>query len=98
MLFAYETLQDTSILKEVIGRSMKGIPDVLCGYERDKIVIEGETYVAIVPNSDSLVVGRCLSVTTAELKMIDEYETEAFARVQVTLESGVKAWVYVKEE
>jgi gamma-glutamylcyclotransferase (GGCT)/AIG2-like uncharacterized protein YtfP len=40
--------------------------------------------------------GRVFRITDTELKAADEYEVADYKRVQVTLRSGNKAWVYVR--
>lgn len=95
-LFIYGTLANTEIQKEVLGRVIKGIPDVLRGYERSEIAIDGETYPLIIPSKAGKVDGLIIEVMNEELKKIDQYEADAYKREQVFLESGVSAWVYIK--
>lgn len=42
----------------------------------------------------SLVKGFVIAVTGEELRRLDDYETAAYRRSEVTLESGRRAWVY----
>jgi gamma-glutamylcyclotransferase (GGCT)/AIG2-like uncharacterized protein YtfP len=39
--------------------------------------------------------GAVLELTPAQLAAADEYEVDDYHRVEVTLESGLTAWVYV---
>lgn len=95
-LFVYGTLAYPEIQKRILGRITKTTSDVLQGYERSEIEIEGEIYLLIVPNKSGRVEGSVIEVTKDELKNIDEYETNAYKREFVVLDSGISAWVYVK--
>lgn len=95
-LFIYGTLIDQEIQKEVLGRITKTIPDVLRGYEKSEIEIEGEKYPLIAPNPLGRVEGLVIEVTKDEFRRIDEYETDVYKREMIVLESGLLAWVYLK--
>lgn len=95
-LFVYGTLKDPEVQKRVFGRTTEGIPDALEGYEKSQLVIEGETFPALVPKEGSIVDGLVLEVNPDELAKIDEYETAAYVREKVNLKSGAETWVYLK--
>jgi gamma-glutamylcyclotransferase (GGCT)/AIG2-like uncharacterized protein YtfP len=95
-LFAYGTLKDTVIQQEIFGRILKGVQDMLQGYEISDIVIHKNSYPIIVPNSVSYVEGLLFSVAAEELKKADEFETDAYTRRKVTLKSGISAWAYMR--
>ncbi len=95
-LFVYGTLRDKEVQKKVYGRSQSGEPDKLHGYAKSTIVINNNTYPILVENKSGSVDGFVLNINSDELKKIDEYETKAYRRVQVMLESGKRAWVYAK--
>lgn len=95
-LFVYGTLRDENVQKKVFGRIAKSARDALVGYKKSEIVIGGETYPVLVPDSGSIIEGRVLEISPKELKLIDEYETDAYKRVKVVLKSGESVWVYVK--
>jgi gamma-glutamylcyclotransferase (GGCT)/AIG2-like uncharacterized protein YtfP len=95
-LFAYGTLMDSAVQKEVFGRAAKSVSDILRGYKKEKIKIEGKWYPLIVPDKSAKVKGLVLEVTKRELEKIDDYETCAYKRNLIVLESGISAWVYVK--
>lgn len=95
-LFVYGTLTDQEIQKKIFSRNKKTIPDVLNGYEKSEIEIEGEKYPLIVPNSLGRVEGSVIEVSKDEFKKIDEYETDVYKREMIILESGLLAWVYLK--
>ena len=95
-LFIYGTLANPKIQEEVWGRIIKGTPDVLNGYKKSKIKIDGETYPLIISSKTGEVKGLAIELTKDELEKADEYETIAYKRKQVILESGISAWVYIK--
>jgi len=96
-LFIYGTLADPGIQKEVWGRKTESIPDILKGYKKSEIKIDGEIYPLIIPDETGEVSGLVIEVTDEELKKIDEYETGAYKRKKVILESGASVWVYVEK-
>jgi gamma-glutamylcyclotransferase (GGCT)/AIG2-like uncharacterized protein YtfP len=95
-LFVYGTLKNPKIQKKAFGRVAKGKPDILFGYKKAPIKIEGENHSVIIPDAKSNVKGLILNVNLKELKLIDEYEANNYKRSGVILESGEKAWVYVE--
>jgi len=56
-------------------------------------------YPIVTPSDDSkaMVKGILYKVSNYELYKIDLYESLAYTRVQATLKSSVKAWVYVPD-
>ena len=95
-LFIYGTLTKPEIQKGIFGRVVNGTSDALYGYEKSKIEIDGGTYPIIIPNKNGKVPGLVIEISDDELKRTDEYETEAYQRINVILESGISAWVYIK--
>ncbi|MFH0712528.1 MAG: gamma-glutamylcyclotransferase family protein [Candidatus Jorgensenbacteria bacterium] len=95
-LFVYGTLKEPEIQKEAIGRIAGGVPDVLKKYRKTEMPIDGENYPVIVPDENGVVYGLILEVSPEELKMLDDYEVE-YKRIEVVLEGGTSAWVYVKK-
>ncbi len=95
-LFVYGTLKDPQVQEQVFGRTTDGKPDVLEGYERSQVVVEGEIFPALVPKEGSTIAGLVLEINPEEFPKIDEYETAAYVRGKVNLRSGTEAWVYLK--
>ena len=95
-LFVYGTLRNPEVQKKVFGRSMCGVPDVLMGYARSSVVIEGRSYCAIRRATGGVIRGMVLVVTKKELGRVDAHETNAYIRIRIRLQSGRMAWVYVK--
>jgi gamma-glutamylcyclotransferase (GGCT)/AIG2-like uncharacterized protein YtfP len=97
-LFVYGTLKDPDIQKQVFGRSTPGTPDLLPGYSMSAIDINGETYPIAFPKEGKEIEGLVLQVSIAELTKTDEWESDTYQRVKVTLKSGKQAWVYSASE
>jgi gamma-glutamylcyclotransferase (GGCT)/AIG2-like uncharacterized protein YtfP len=94
-LFVYGTLKDTSLRKRLTGRNIDSVKDKLHGYKRVYTNIDGKRYSIIIAHGN-LVLGELLEITKKELKILDEYETNSYRRKKVTLDSGTKAWVYLR--
>ncbi len=106
LLFSYGTLQLEPVQLSTFGRLLAGAPDELVGFEKSFVKIEdahvvatsGETHHPIVKPSGrdaDRVPGMVFEITDEELASADEYEEDQYRRVEVTLGSGTKAWVYV---
>ena len=105
-LFSYGTLQQPEVQLATYGRELQGMSDSLRGYRLAPLVIDDPRVVDIsgkavhtiarpTSNSNDQVHGMVFELTDAELKSTDAYETSAYTRVEVELESGRTAWVYV---
>ena len=105
LLFSYGTLQDKAVQMANFGRLLSGRPDALPGYTLRPIMIEDASVVALSgksqhtiakrsQNADDEVTGMAFEVTAEELAAADRYEVAEYTRVEATLKSGVKAWVY----
>lgn len=108
-LFSYGTLQLVQVQQEVFGRNMQMHPDILVGYKKEKIKIRIEPVVGLSGEEEHVIIsysgndldivdGVVFSVTEEELKHADEYETDDYKRVAVTLRSGKSSWAYVKND
>ena len=87
------------------GRLLEGERDQLAGYRLGSVTIDDPEVVSesgsavhliVIPTGDpeDLVNGIVFMVTAAELEAADDYETDAYVRVEVALRSGRRAWVY----
>ena len=105
-LFSYGTLQQREVQLANYGRELKGNADTLLGYRLGKVEIDDPDVVSVsgkavhtiaFPSTDpsDRVRGMVYLLTPEELEASDAYETDAYARVAVTLESGCQAFVYV---
>jgi hypothetical protein len=106
LLFSYGTLQDKAVQMAHFGRLLLGRPDSLPGYTLLPITIDDPTVVALSGKAQHMiarrsgaadeVTGMAFEITARELDAADRYEVAEYRRVQVTLKSGLKAWVYVQ--
>ncbi|KTD50570.1 AIG2-like family protein [Legionella rubrilucens] len=108
-LFSYGTLRYESVQLATFGRTLSGKADELCGYslsmvtihDPDVVATSGDTLHPILHytgKQSDCVEGMVFYVSLEELKRADEYEVADYRRVQVQLESGEEAWVYVSVE
>ena len=79
----------------VFGRVVGGVRDALEGFELGAIMIDGAEYRALRPGGAARIEGLVLRLTDDDLAKADTYETDAYARIEVTLVSGRHAFVYV---
>ncbi len=96
-LFAYGTLRDGDIRRALFGGRPAGAPDALAGYMKTTTRIGGVEYPNIVPADGGRVEGELMEVDEETLARVDGYETGAYARRKMALESGTQAWVYIRE-
>jgi gamma-glutamylcyclotransferase (GGCT)/AIG2-like uncharacterized protein YtfP len=95
-VFVYGTLQQPEVQQSVIGRIVTTKPAKLAGYAKDTIVINGASYPIAVPSDQASIDGLVLGIEDEELPKLDKYETDAYIRVKVRLESGQEAWTYCR--
>ncbi len=106
-LFSYGTLQLEEVQLASFGRKLEGQADALPGYCQTMLEItdpavlatSGEKFHPIVtPSGDpaDAVPGQVFRISAAELAAADAYEVDDYQRIEVTLRSGIRAWVYVK--
>ncbi len=107
-LFSYGTLRLDSVQMASFGRLLEGRDDAMLGFRTDMVEItdpdvlakSGQRFHPIVSRSDDPrdeVAGKLFRITEAELAAADRYEVSDYKRIEVTLKSGTKAWVYVKK-
>ncbi|MEI6265370.1 MAG: gamma-glutamylcyclotransferase family protein [Sphingobacteriia bacterium] len=107
LVFSYGTLQLEKVQLETFGRILNGSPDVLKGYELKMIEITDLSVLAkseqrfhpmAIPSEDSnqQIEGVVFEITEEELLQSDSYEVDAYKRVNVMLDSGKNAWIYIK--
>lgn len=106
-LFSYGTLQQEGVQLSSFGRLLQGHPDAMVGFRTEYVEItapdvlekSGERFHPIVmpsDNADDRVTGMVFKITQSELLAADAYEVSDYVRIETTLASGLKAWVYVK--
>jgi hypothetical protein len=105
-LFSYGTLRQPNVQLATFGRLLEGRPDSLPGFAVAPLPITDPGVIATsgaavhtiaVPTGDpaDLIPGVVFSITAAELAAADAYEVDAYARIEVELASGARAFVYV---
>ena len=105
-LFSYGTLQLEAVQMATFGRHLSGARDVLTGFEQAAIEVQDPTTVALSGKThhsiarftgrpSDTVQGTVYAVTPEELRRADEYEVAEYRRIDVVLQSGLRAWVYV---
>ncbi len=97
-LFAYGTLNQPAIQRQVIGRLIKGKPARLEGYSMSSLGQGRHVYPVIVRAEGSTIDGYVLVINETELRRIDYYEGSEYKRIRVTLTNGQETWVYVARE
>ena len=105
LLFSYGTLQQEPVQRSTFGRVLNGQPDELVGFEQATLTVDDPAFVAASGTSAHTIVtftgqhgsrvsGTVFEVTDRELESADRYEPEGYRRVETTLASGRRAWVY----
>ena len=105
-LFSYGTLRQREVQLATYGRELDGRPDALIGYRLEPLHITDSRVVALSGNAvhniaratgdpADRIEGVVFELSREELESTDAYEVDAYARAEVTLESGRKAFVYV---
>jgi hypothetical protein len=105
-LFSYGTLRLPQVQLANFGRLLEGREDVLRGYRLVPLTISDPEVVRIsglavhqiacrTGNPEDRIEGIVFSITQAELEAADAYEVDVYGRVEVRLESGAAAFVYV---
>ncbi len=101
-IFSYGTLQSKEIQMQVFNKLLTGTPDQLTGYKLKDLQIEEEfgieDYFVATPseNPSDAVDGIVYSISSADLAKADQFESNAYKRVQITLKSGTAAWIYIE--
>lgn len=104
LLFSYGTLRLPKVQRETFGRKLSGVPDALEGWREEEVEItepevlrrSGRTHhPVLVPGDGPAIGGTVFEITDAELARADAYEVDDYARVELALRSGRRAYVYV---
>ena len=91
----------------ISGRRLRGAPDAMHGFELVPLMIEDPEVVETSGTAQhtmarrtgrpaDVIPGTVFDITPDELPHADGYEVAAVTRVEATLESGLRAWVYVE--
>ncbi len=105
-LFSYGTLQKDKVQIELFGRLLDGVKDILKGYKLSSIEIKDESFLskgeqknqltAVLSKDDTdLIEGTVFEISEEELLAADKYEPDNYKRIEVVLQSGKEAWIYL---
>jgi gamma-glutamylcyclotransferase (GGCT)/AIG2-like uncharacterized protein YtfP len=106
-LFSYGTLRDSAVQMALFGRLLEEEADSLPGFRIDTIEIvdpdiinlSGQAIHLILRRADEnerdSIIGAALAIRESELAAVDDYEGDTYQRIEVTLGSGRRAFVYV---
>lgn len=104
LLFTYGTLQLPSVQQAIFGRLIDLEPDALPGFRVEDVLITDPAVIAASgkdrhpmlrrAGSGDAVPGATLTLDDAQLAAADDYEVDDYRRVEVSLASGRRAWVY----
>jgi gamma-glutamylcyclotransferase (GGCT)/AIG2-like uncharacterized protein YtfP len=105
-LFSYGTLRQPEVQLATYGRLLAGSPDEIAGYRLELLAIDDPKVVQVsgaavhtiaraTNDPADRIDGTLFELSDSELHSTDAYETAAYSRIQVVLESGRTAWVYV---
>jgi gamma-glutamylcyclotransferase (GGCT)/AIG2-like uncharacterized protein YtfP len=108
-LFSYGSLQNEPVQLATFGRKLHGSADSLPKYRLELLAIGDPAVVAlsgashhpiVIATGDAAdrVTGMVFEITPEELRHADDYEVADYRRIEATLASGSRAWVYVKAE
>lgn len=97
-LFVYGTLLEPEVRTAVLGHCPPITRDKLFGFSMQTIRLDGINYPVITEDSAASepIAGGYFSVSDEDFIKLDAYESDAYLRTVVTLESGVRAWVYYR--
>lgn len=107
-VFSYGTLRRPQVQQALYGRMVATVDDALPGFRIDWLKITDPDVIA-TSGSDrhpilrrgtdrDSVSGAYLELDAAELAATDAYEVDDYSRHEVTLRSGVTAWVYLGDD
>ena len=105
-IFTYGTLQLPAVQLEKYGRLLEGSADALTGYSLERLTVSDPEVLRLSGQADhpiarrsgdaaDRVTGIVYEISEGELAATDAYEVEPYARVEVALESGRRAFAYV---
>jgi hypothetical protein len=106
LLFSYGTLRQPEVQRATYGRLLDGTPDVLFGYCLEPLAISDPEVVRLSGKAVHTIAchtgdaadgisGVVFDISDDELAATDAYEVDAYARAEVALDSGARAFVYI---
>lgn len=101
-IFSYGTLRSKEIQMQVFNKILTGTPDQLIGYKIKDLRIEEEfgmeDYFVATPsdNPSDTIDGVVFDISSSDLAKADLFESNSYKRTQITLKSGITAWIYLE--
>lgn len=101
-IFSYGTLRSKEIQMQVFNKLLTGKADQLTAYKLKDLKIEEEfgmtDYFVAVPseNPADSIKGTVFTISNEDLTKADQFESNAYKRVRITLKSGTIAWIYIE--
>ncbi|WP_423997062.1 DUF4286 family protein [Maribacter sp. IgM3_T14_3] len=95
-LFTYGTLQEREVQLGVFSRPLNGFEDELPLY-----IISDDKVADLYPTlkhtgvKEDVIKGQVYTLSHQELEKADNYEGDAYERIQIQLASGKNAWAYI---
>lgn len=96
MLFCYGALLKNDVQEKVLGKTLSGQEDVLDDFTVETIPVEGQSHLRAKATPGQTVSGKVFEISMADLYKTDAYEGGEYLRLEKTLRSGTKAWVYFR--
>ncbi|MFC4337081.1 gamma-glutamylcyclotransferase family protein [Salininema proteolyticum] len=104
LLFSYGTLRQPEVQRAVFGGEVAGEDDAVVGHRLGEITVDDprvvelsgkSVHLMLIPDEEAgEVSGTLFRLTDEQLARADDYEVDAYERVEVPLRSGRTAWVY----
>ncbi|WP_243744501.1 gamma-glutamylcyclotransferase family protein [Streptomyces hainanensis] len=92
-LFVYGTLRCAPVLRGLIGRTPRGVPDSAPGWRAANLA--GRVYPGLVPGPGAAAGAVLSDLTPAEWRVLDDFEGQPYELSPVTLASGSHAMAYL---
>lgn len=98
-IFSYGSLWDTDIQQKEFGTQfhVEDDLDYIKGWDILDIKIYKEDYKIAIPGN-SMISGAIVHVQEEYLPKIDKYEGKHYKRINITTETGVECFLYVKND
>lgn len=99
LIFSYGSLQEENVQLALYRRKLVGFTDVLKGYKlASKRIANRYPIIIKTESTTDTIKGMVFEISSDELLETDTYEGFHYTRVEVKLQSGVKAWCYIQQK
>lgn len=100
-IFSYGTLYDKEVQMREFGQEFFIEPDLdyVSGWDLIKVKMDGDKYfVAIESCKNCIIMGAIVHIPEELMDKVDEYETKAYKRINITTLCGNECQMYVKRD